>query len=451
MANDNNASYFFYICHDLKFLFGVYCFKKNRVFFLLVSLFLVISSCDKIVDGEINKDNVDPFTVDKAFEPVPLDLTKTQEGFITADNTFAVNLLSEMDSRYADEGYFFSPISISTALSMLLNGTQGEAAKEIMDALGYGDDIDAVNDYCRQILSKSPSWDSTVTLSTANALVTNKNREIKQSFSDTLKSAYFAEVSSFDFSNPAPALDYINCWCKEKTHGMIPAILDEISSNALLYIINAIYFKGGWSSKFYKELTDDGKFTKDNQETVDVRMMHKTDSLNYYSLDGMSLLELPYGNGSFALQVLLPETGASAQALTSIKETGWNELFSNVTKDKVIVSIPKFKVEQNSPYDMRPIVKDLGMNSMFLPSSDFLPMTEESVYVSMILHKAALTLDEEGSEASAVTIIGMDYMAGPDYKPQTPRNVFLADHPFYYAIVDKVNGLILFMGKYNGQ
>lgn len=430
---------------------------KNYILILITTLLfpVVIVSCDKSADNEkITEESVektvDTVIVENTIELGPLELTKVQEGFILADNTFAVNLLSEMDSRYADEGYFFSPISISTALSMLLNGTQGETAKEIMDAIGYGDDIDAVNDYCYQILSKSASWDSTVTLQTANAMVANKSREIKASYSNTLKSEYLADVSSFDFSNPASVLNYINGWCKEKTHGMIPKILDEVSADALLYIMNAIYFKGEWSSKFYEELTDDGKFTKDNEEIVDVRMMHKTDSLNYSSLDGMSLLELPYGNGSFALQVLLPETGTSAQALTSIKETGWNELFSNLTKDKVKVLIPKFKVEQSSPYDMRSIVNDLGMQKMFISSNDFAPMTDEPVSVSLILHKAALTLDEKGSEASAATIIGMDMLAEPNYVPQPPRNVFLADHSFYYAIVDKVNGLILFMGKYNG-
>ena len=418
---------------------------KSVCFYSLaaMSLLAMVVSCENPINDVLVPEEV-------IVESVPLVLTRAQEGFITADNTFAVNLLSEMDPLYADKGYFFSPISISTALSMLLNGTQGETAKEIMDALGYGDDIDAVNDYCRQILSKSPSWDSSVTLSTANALVSNSNRSIKQSYSDTLKNEYLADVSSFDFSNPGPALNYINGWCKEKTRGMIPKLLDEISSDALLYIMNAIYFKGGWSKKFEKGLTDDGKFTKDNGEIEDVRMMHKWDSLSYSSLDGISLLELPYGNGSFALQVLLPETGASARALTSIKETGWNELFSYLTKDEVYVSIPKFKVEQNSPYDMCPVVNALGMNKMFVSSSDFAPMTDEPVSVSMIIHKAAITINEEGSEASAVTAIGMAGAAGPGYETQPPRNLFLADHSFYYAIVDKVNGLILFMGKYNG-
>ncbi len=330
-----------------------------------------------------------------------------------------------------------------------MNGTQCETAKEIMDALGYGDDIDAVNDYCHQILSKSPSWDYTVTLQTANAMVANKNGEIKRSYSDTLKSEYLAEVSSFDFSNSAEVLDYINGWCNQKTHGMIPKILDNVSSDAVLYLMNAIYFKGGWSSPFYKENTEDAKFTKDNGGIVDIRMMRKIEQLNFSRLDGMSLLELPYGNGSFAFQVLLPEAGASDQALTRIMETGWNGLFSNLTKDEVYVSIPKFKVEQSSPYDMSPIMNALGMNKMFISSSDFAPMTDKPVFVSMILHKAAITLDEEGSEASAATLIGWA-TANPGNAQQPPRNVFQADHPFYYAIVDKVNGLILFMGKYNG-
>ena len=419
---------------------------------MVMSVFLLtgVVSCDKAANGiTTNEEPVDSVVVDKPTESGPLELTKAQVGFITADNTFAVNLLSEMDILYADEGYFFSPISISTALSMLLNGTQGETAKEIMDALGYGDDIDAVNDYCRQILSKSPSWDSTVTLQTANAMVANKNGEIKQSYSDMLKSEYFAEVSSFDFSNPTPVLDYINGWCNEKTHGMIPKILDEISSDALLYIMNAIYFKGGWSSPFYKENTKDAKFTKDNGGIVDIRMMRKIEKLNFSSLDGMSLLELPYGNGSFAFQVLLPEAGASARALTSIKKTGWNELFSNLTKDEVYVSIPMFKVKQSTPYDLRPVLNALGMNKMFISSSDFAPMTDEQVSVSRILHKAAITLNEEGSEASAATIIEM-ITTNSGQAQQLPHNVFLADHSFYYAIVDKVNGLILFMGKYNG-
>ena len=416
----------------------------------LVSLFIVVVSCDKAANGiPTNEETVDSVAVETPFKTGPLELTKAQEGYIAADNTFAVNLLSEMESRYAEEGYFFSPFSISTALSMLLNGTQGETAKEIIDAIGYGDDIDAVNDYCRQILSKSSSWDTTVVLSTANAMISNKNRSIKQSYSDTLKSGYLADVSSFDFSNPAPVLDYINGWCNEKTHGMIPTILDEVSPSALLYILNAIYFKGGWSSKFKKELTDDGKFTKDNGEIVDVLMMHKDEVVRYFWRNGMSLLELPYGNGSFAFQVLLPEAGASAQALASIREIGWDELFSCMIQDEVSVYIPKFKVEQSSPYDMCSIVNSLGVRRIFSPSSDFLPMTEEDVSVSLLLHKATLTLDEEGSEASAVTLIGMD-SATPGGAPSASKPIFLADHPFYYAIVDKVNGLILFMGKYNG-
>lgn len=413
-----------------------------------MTLFAIVVSCEKPINNVIVPEE-EFVPEEEMVEPVPMVLTKAQEGYITADNTFAVNLLSEMDSRFADEGYFFSPISISTALSMLLNGTQCETAKEIMDALGYGDDIDAVNDYCHQILSKSPSWDYTVTLQTANAMVANKNGEIKRSYSDTLKSEYLAEVSSFDFSNSAEVLDYINGWCNQKTHGMIPKILDNVSSDAVLYLMNAIYFKGGWSSPFYKENTEDAKFTKDNGGIVDIRMMRKIEQLNFSRLDGMSLLELPYGNGSFAFQVLLPEAGASDQALTRIMETGWNGLFSNLTKDEVYVSIPKFKVEQSSPYDMSPIMNALGMNKMFISSSDFAPMTDKPVFVSMILHKAAITLDEEGSEASAATLIGWA-TANPGNAQQPPRNVFQADHPFYYAIVDKVNGLILFMGKYNG-
>ena len=358
-----------------------------------MTLFAIVVSCEKPINNVIVPEE-EFVPEEEMVEPVPMVLTKAQEGYITADNTFAVNLLSEMDSRFADEGYFFSPISISTALSMLLNGTQCETAKEIMDALGYGDDIDAVNDYCHQILSKSPSWDYTVTLQTANAMVANKNGEIKRSYSDTLKSEYLAEVSSFDFSNSAEVLDYINGWCNQKTHGMIPKILDNVSSDAVLYLMNAIYFKGGWSSPFYKENTEDAKFTKDNGGIVDIRMMRKIEQLNFSRLDGMSLLELPYGNGSFAFQVLLPEAGASDQALTRIMETGWNGLFSNLTKDEVYVSIPKFKVEQSSPYDMSPIMNALGMNKMFISSSDFAPMTDKPVFVSMILHKAAITLDD---------------------------------------------------------
>ena len=164
-----------------------------------VLLFMVIASCEKPENNKIasEEENVPEEVI---VESGPLVLTKAQEGFIVADNTFAVNLLAEMDSLYADEGYFFSPFCISTALSMLLNGTQGETAKEIIDAIGHGDDIDAVNDYYNQILSKSVLWDSTVTLQIANAMISNKNRSIKQRYSNTLKSEYFADVSSFDFS-----------------------------------------------------------------------------------------------------------------------------------------------------------------------------------------------------------------------------------------------------------
>lgn len=383
----------------------------------------------------------------ESVEPVPLTLSAEQQAYVAPGNAFAVKLLAGVEKYTTDPGYFFSPFSYSMMMTMLLNGTQGEARAELATALGYGEsfDPDLVNDYCRQFIERAPTWDPKVSLSVANALVANQNYTIKAPFKTTLQEVFSAEVSSRDFTKELETLNYINDWCKKQTRNMIPKVLDDIDPVAVLYLVNAIYFKGDWAYPFKASETKDDDFFRADGSKQTVKMMHQELPSPAGKKGSVQVLEMPYGSGTFSMQFILPPLGELAETIAAIEKDGWSSFFSEAEYigSKTDVFIPKFE-QSFSIKDLA--LREAGINKIFnIQAADFSLICDKPLKIDAVKHVSSIRLDETGTEAAAVTIIS-GYTA-----PSPQITTFRADHPFLYAIVEKTTGSIMFLGKYGGD
>ena len=401
-----------------------------------ISLF----SCQK------SRPDTDPWEIEKIkVEAVPLSLTKAQEAFIQQNNTFATRLLTLIQAQEGAKSFFFSPFSIAMDLTMLLAGSDGDGFKELAAVLGYGDNLALVNDYSKQMIEKAPTWDASVQFSLANAFLGNAKYPLKTGYQDLLKNNYQAAFALMDFSQKQDVLDYINGWCKEKTNGLIPSILDNVNPDAVLFLLNAIYFKAKWNAPFDKSETKTSSFIKDTGNTVSLPMMHQVGLKNYAIGKEWKALRLPFGNGAFELQLLLPNEGTTVFELTgTVQKVGWNYFFSQTYGVQVDVKIPRFETTY-SEADFAQYIKELGVSGIF-KGDCFSAISDEKIYVSQIIHRARIRIDEEGTEATGATVIGMDGATGPDQKPVA----FHCNHPFLYAIVENKTGAIFFLGKFEG-
>ena len=426
--------------------------KRLFWIFPLIAVLLAGGACGKdpippVVEDVVEEEEEDPTIVlDRA---TPLSLSAAQVAYVREANLFSGRMLLQMEQNLNTDSWFCSPMSVSFALTMLLNGTRGEAAGELSSALGYGADFDPVpvNDYCRQYIQRAPSWDPAVTLSFANALFANRSYPVKDTYKAALRQNFFAMVSNRDFSKEKETVDYINGWSNDKTQGMIPKLLDSVSPDDQLYLINVVYFKGGWKEPFEEFGTKKTEFTRTNGKMKYVQMMHHQFSTRFAETPMGIGTELEYGDScAFAMQFFLPQRDKVRQAAEYIAVNGWSALFAGATQEVVDVKIPRFEVQ--STFDLkRTILPAMGIKKVF-DAPDFSLISDYAVGVSSVLHKAAVSVHEKGAEAAAATT---EMLATDPFPPEMPViKDFHADHPFFFAIVEKQSGAVLFIGKYGG-
>ena len=401
------------------------------------ALLLTVSlSCEK-TSGDNPKNN--PYK--------PLNLTTKSAQFAREGNTFAFDFIDRINT--AEEGDFIiSPLSMQFLLGMVLNGAQNGTADEICKVLGYGaGEVDAVNEYCLSMLEQLPSLDNKTNLSIANAIFVNKWYDLKDSYKSTVGKYYQAEVANLDFSDVDGSLKTINGWCSEKTNGMIPKVLDNVTTDMLAYLFNAMYFKSEWKEKFPKANTSNETFTAENGTTKKVPMMKNWDDFLYQDNDDFRVVRLPYGNGAFNMMVILPQTGKTLSDVTrALKTTDWNEFLQMMVRCDVDLWLPKFETKYSKK--LNDILSDMGMPSAFSAiNADFKAMSDDALCLSFVKQDAVIKVDEEGTEAAVVSSAGMlATSAGPG-----EHIVFHADHPFLYLITESSTGAILFAGKYSGK
>ncbi|GBM18213.1 Serpin B8 [Araneus ventricosus] len=371
-----------------------------------------------------------------------------------ANNELAFNLHRKLVSG-SSENVFFSPLSISSAFAMLFYGAKGDTAQELRQTLGY-EKADILNDlvhdtfsrFLSEVLKSGDSSDGYV-LNAANAVLVDKHLELLEEYRSDVQDLYKAAVRDVDFLTEAPkVVKEINAWVSEKTNGKIEKLFDELSPSTVLVLLNAVYFKGTWKTQFEPKHTRDQVFYNNGLESAGkrVQLMHLTSQFPYASVDNFQALELPYKGENVSMLILLPNQRDGLRALeSSLTPEKLAEVQQQLYKTKVEVSLPKFKLQFEK--ELSPEVKALGANHIFSAgSADFSGMTpSKNVFVSQVLHKAIIEVNEEGSEAAAVTGIVSNRMR--PIVDRTPQ--FRADHPFLFAIVEKGSNsnMILFLGR----
>ena len=388
----------------------------------------------------------EPVTPNVKYNPGTIKLTTAQQAQVENSNEFAWKFFKEV-SKGEQQDVFVSPLSVTYALGMLANGAVGDTQKEILEGLEFrSGKVDDINSLCHQLMIESPKLDKSTKVSIANAVVANKNKPLQPDFKNVVEKQYQALVTNQDFSSPA-TLSFINLWASELTHGMVPKLLDRVHPDAVTYLLNALYFKGIWYRQFDKKRTQQESFTQADGKKLTVKMMHQKERFFAAENENYQTVVLPYGNGSYEMVVLLPREGKDLSSLLQTMDAKkWKDNLKSTHSSEVDLKLPRF----TSAYtrELNDVLKLLGMNTMFeRGKADLTKMSKAKAFVSMVLQKAKIEVDEEGSKAAAVTVVETLDAAAPPSRPI----MFHANRPFMYAIVEHSTGTIFFMGTYQGK
>lgn len=413
---------------------------------MMKHFFPLISACCLSVGMLTSCSEDEPVTPNVKYNPGTIKLTTAQQAQVENSNEFAWKFFKEV-SKGEQQDVFVSPLSVTYALGMLANGAVGDTQKEILEGLEFrSGKVDDINSLCHQLMMESPKLDKSTKVSMANAVVANKNKPLQPDFKNVVEKQYQALVTNQDFSSPA-TLSFINLWASELTHGMVPQLLDRVNPDAVTYLLNALYFKGIWYRQFDKKRTQQESFTQADGKKLSVKMMHQKERFFAAENDNYQTVVLPYGNGSYEMVVLLPREGKDLSSLLQTMDAKkWKDNLKSTYSSKVDLKLPRF----TSAYtrELNDVLKLLGMNMMFdREKADLTKMSVAKAFVSTVLQKAKIEVDEEGSKAAAVTVVETAPTATAPSKPI----IFHANRPFMYAIVEHSTGTIFFMGTYQGK
>ena len=371
--------------------------------------------------------------------PKEIELAEGEQQLIESNNDFAFNLFRK---ARGDKSKILSPLSITFALGMLNNGADGQTLKEINETLGFGEaGADAINAFCQKMLREANTLDDRTKALIANTIFVNEGLgyRLQEGFIDKANTYYSAEPQNRDF-NDGETMDVINQWANDHTMGMIPKVLNEDSfhPDVVSYLLNALYFKGMWSNPFRKDMTRNESFGGGEE----VPMMHKMgEEFQYTENDLYQAIRLPYGNGAYQMTVFLPrEDKTVGEVLETLNGSNWQ--FDSLPTE-VDLKLPRFETDTYQPLVKE--MSELGMPTAFTLLAEFPWFCNRSVYISNMFQVAKIKLDEEGTEAAAVTVIGVDSSAMPD----EPKR-FHANRPFLYIISEQSTGAIFFIGQYTG-
>lgn len=371
-----------------------------------------------------------------------LELSTKSTEFVQQGQSFSYEFLYRI-SQEETKDFVISPLSMQFLLGMILDGARGETANQICQVLGYGQgQVAAVNQYCLEMLRQLPSLDKATKLSIANAIFVDDGWPLLDSYKKDVNDYYDAEIANLDFKDNEGSLSVINGWCANHTNGLIPKILDSVDPSMLAYLLNAVYFKSMWTMPFAKSMTAEETFTNEAGNKTKLKMMKKTGDYRYCENNIYQAVRLAYGNGAFAMTVLLPKTGHGvAEVIKSLRLAGLPEMYGS----EVDLWLPRFETTYH--INLNKILSAMGMPYAFDPANaDFLAMSEYALCLSFVQQDAVIKVDEEGTEAAAISSAGMlkNTSVGPDPMPV----VFHADHPFVYLITEESTGAVLFAGRY---
>jgi serine protease inhibitor len=376
------------------------------------------------------------------YEVKTLDLPLKAAEVISADNSFGFDLYRGLAAEAkAGTNVMISPLSVSQALAMTYNGASGDtkiAMEEAMRTAGI--DRDELNELNKKLVDALMAHDPKVVLEIANSIWYRQEYTILPDFVTRNQTYYGADVRPTNFDDPG-CKDIINGWVDEKTHGKISEIVKEVNPESFMFLINAIYFKGAWTYEFAKKNTYESEFNLENGSTAKVDMMKQKLDLNMFSTDVFTSVELPYGKGNWRMFLFLPEDGKKVadieEQLTDKNWGGWMK--SYVAMKEVDFSLPRFTFAYEE--SLANALKAMGMEVAFSPAADFTGILPSGdLMISDVKHKTFIEVNEEGTEAAAVTSV--------DIVLTSIGNYISFNKPFLFAIAEKSTGAILFLGKY---
>ncbi len=381
-------------------------------------------------------------------EPDPNEIELTQKGkvLVEADNLFGINLFKEvLQAEDPGTNVMISPLSVSLALAMTYNGADGDtktAMEETLELAGLT--TEQINENYKFLIDALSSVDPKVLMSIANSIWYKHTFPVEQDFIDVNQSYYYAEVSPLDFGDPN-AVNIINGWIADKTNDLIQDMLDFIPPDAVMYLINAIYFKGIWKFEFDENETEEEPFYLSNGTTKDVPMMVQEESFNFLSNEWVQAVEMPYGQGNYSMIVLLPRSGKTLnEVVDALSNETWSNWLGDFRKEeKVVIHLPRFKFEYEDSLNNELI--NMGMGIAFDPgNADFSKINpDRELFISRVIHKSFIEVNEEGTEAAAVTVVEIRETSIPGETFIT----FRVDQPFLFAIKEKYTNTIIFIGR----
>ena len=369
---------------------------------------------------------------------LPRALSEAENKVIAASNDFAFDLFRTGNVDQHKANVFISPLSASMALGMTANGADGATYDEMRAALRLtGATREDVGGGYKSLIALLTDLDPQTTFTIANSIWYEKTFPFNTSFLDESKNYFDAKITPLDFGSPT-AVDAINTWVSNATNNKITKILDNIRIEEVMFLVNAIYFKGTWQKQFDKSKTVDAPFHAADGTVSTVPMMARegdvqsTTSMDYQAVD------LPYGNSAFTMTVILPNGDIDAFA-EGLDQAKWNALIGSLHDGAKDVFLPRFRMEWQR--ELNDDLQQMGMRLAFTDAADFTRMSPlgRQLFLTRVLQKTYVDVDEEGTEAAAATLVGVGVTSLPA--------AFRADRPFMVVIRERFSGTILFIGK----
>lgn len=409
----------------------MHCLSKPAVGFLFC---FIVTGCS---DNPINPDRSE----------LPRDLTAQETSLIESDNLFGLNLFRAISAFEADKNVFISPLSISMALGMTLNGADGTTYEDMKQTLQLaGLTEEEINQSYRSLIDLLTALDPMVVFQIANSIWYRDVFPISQPFVDLNQEYFDAEVAGLDFNDP-DAANVINQWVSARTNGRIDSIVDSpIDALTVMLLINAIYFKGDWTYKFDVEKSISDQFTLPDDSTKLVSMMvHDEGTFPYFENTAYQIVDLAYGDSLYTMTIVLPKSGTDIDAaIETLDRTTWESWINQLQPQEFgILQVPRFELEYE--IELNGILSALGMEIAFDPfNADFTRMrdgTGDNLYITGVKHKTYINVDEDGTEAAAVTSVTIGTTSMPELI------VMKVNRPFIFMIRERISGTILFIGK----
>jgi serine protease inhibitor len=381
----------------------------------------------------------DPGAATSPLTELPRSLSASEQKVLGAANEFTFTLFRQLNGAQRGTNVFVSPLSASMALGMTLNGAAGTTFDQMRAALAFGDaSQEQINEGYKGLIALLRGLDNSVEFRLANSIWYRQGFPVQPTFLDATKTWFDAEVQALDFLSPT-ALKTINGWVDRSTNGKIRSILDDIRPNHVMFLINAIYFKGSWRDRFDPSATRDAQFHAADGRQQSMKLMHRKGKIRYLETPQFQAVDLPYGRDAFAMTVLLPTEGTDVETLAASLRgeawARWTEEFREVDMD---LYLPRLKLEYERK--LNEDLQALGMIDAFdLDRADFTRMSpSRPLAIDFVKQKTYVDVNEEGTEAAAVTVVAM-----LESLPPTMR----VDRPYLFAIRERLSGTILFIGK----